>query len=115
MLEYITNIINDMKLKIENPRKVIGNYQDYVINGVREEPNQYEFRVATLVKYPDGIVCEDWEADVTLFRNIAQDMDGNPVCSIAGPNGLTRYVGVDYISKLENAINTIISEYKRRI
>ena len=115
MPEYITNIIKDMKLTIENARKVIGNYQDYVINGVREEPNQYEFRVATLVKYPDGIVCEDWEADVTLFRNISRDMDGNQVCSIVSPCGLTRYVGVKWLSDLENAINTIIGEYKRRI
>lgn len=104
-----------MKLKIENLRNVIGNYQHYVINGVKEEPNRYEFRVATLVTYPDGIVCEEWENDVTLYRNIAQDMDGNPVCSIVGPNGQTRYVRVGYISGLENAINTIISEYKRRI
>ena len=104
-----------MKLKIENLRNAIGHYQHYVINGVKEEPNQYEFRVATLVTYPDGLVYEEWDSDVTLYRNIAQDMDGNPVCSITGPSGLTRYVRVGYISDLENAINTIISEYKRRI
>ena len=104
-----------MKLKIENLRKAIGNYQHYVINGVREEPNRYEFRVATLVTYPDGIVCEEWENDVTLYRNIAQDMNGNPVCSIVDPRGGTRYVEVKWLSNLENAINTIISEYKRTI
>ena len=104
-----------MKLKIENRNLAIGKYGDYVINGVREESDRYEFRVATIVTYPDGLAYEDLEADVTLFRNIERDLDGRPVCGILSPNGGTRYVEVKWISDLENAINTIIREYKQSV
>lgn len=91
-----------MKLKINNYKKIIGNYGRYRISDVVEQADYYAFSVTD-----DSMKTRE----VHINRNGRIDGDGDTVFYF-GHNTNSQMVTAKWFENTTNAVNTIISEYE---
>jgi hypothetical protein len=91
-----------MRLTIKNPEKILGKYGNHNIILYIEYPNRYVFYVENW-KDPNSV------EQVVVSRIGVTDFYGDTVFSIGDGR---RYVTLDWVSDMVNAITTIINEYK---
>jgi len=92
-----------MKLKINNYKKIIGNYGRYRISDAVEQDDYYAFSVTDYLMKP---------REVHLRREGRLDGDGDTVFDFVNGNSPRQMVTADWFGNMVNACNTIISEYE---
>lgn len=92
-----------MKLKINNYKKIIGNYGRYRISDVAEQADYYAFSVTDTQSMQTR--------EVHMRRNGVVDGDGDTVFHFVNNGNDGQMVTADWFGNMANACNTIISEY----